>query len=263
MYYNGIIMISRDYIIKYFSKDDSIQALKVYDKLRLASERDITVFTNWFLPPNIWSFFCENANSNIFKVETNGLFQECERRVISFNNLYETPYPIVMLEVESNSNFSKLTHRDYLGGILSLGIEREKIGDIVIKDNKAYVPVIDDIWTYIYNNLTIIGRTPVKVKILENYDEIPIVQFQDDVIIVSSLRIDNFICKLAKVSRGKAIELIDSGKILVDYAKVKSKSQEISKDTRITIRGMGKFIVGDIIGETKSGKQRVVIKKYT
>lgn len=256
-------MISRDYVIKAFSKDDSMEALKVYDKLRLANERGITVFTNSFLPPNIWSFFYENFNSSMFKVETNGFFEECERRVISFNNLYETEYPIVMLLVESNSNFTELTHRDYLGSILSLGIEREKLGDIVIKGNKAYVPVMDDIWSYIYNNLTTIGRTPVKVSIIENYDDVPRVQFQEDVIIVSSLRIDNFICKLAKVSRGKAIELIDSGKVLVDYGKIKNKSQEISKDTRITIRGIGKFIVGDIIGETKSGKQRVIIKKYT
>lgn len=256
-------MISRDYIVKSFSKEDSFQALKVYDKFRLANEKDITVFTNSFIPPNIWSFFYENFNSNIFKVETNGFFEECERRVISFNNLYEMQYPVVMLVIECNSNFNKLTHRDYLGAILSLGIERDKLGDIVLKNNKAYVPVIDEIYSYIYNNLTTIGKTPVEVKIIEDYSEVPIVKFEEDVIIVSSLRIDNFICKLAKVSRGNAIELIDSGKILVNYGKIKNKSQEICKNTRITIRGIGKFIVGDIVGETKSGKQRVVIKKYT
>ncbi|MBU3087348.1 RNA-binding protein [Clostridium gasigenes] len=256
-------MISRDYVIKAFSKDESMEALRVYDKFRLASEKDITVFTNSFLPPNIWKYYYENFNSNTFKVETNGFFQECERRVIAFNNLYEAEYPVVMLLIESNSNFSELNHRDYLGSILSLGIEREKIGDMVIDKNKAYVPVMDDIWTYIYNNLTTIGKTPVTVSVIKKYDDVPIVKFQEIVIIVSSLRIDNFICKLAKISRGKAIDLIETGKVLVDYGKVKSKSQEISKDTRITIRGIGKFIVGDVIGETKSEKQRVIIKKYT
>lgn len=256
-------MISREYIIKAFSKEESIDALRVYDKFRLASDRDINVFTNSFLSPNIWSFFYENFNSNILKVDTNGVFKESERRVISFNNLYETQYPIVMLVVEGNSNFNELTHRDYLGAILSLGIEREKLGDIVINNNKAYVPVMDDIWSYIYNNLTKIGKTPVRVKIIENYSEVPTTRFQEEVVIVTSLRIDNFICKLAKISRSKAIELIDTGKILVNYGKIKNKSQEISKGTRITIRGIGKFIVGDIIGETKSGKQRVIIKKYT
>lgn len=256
-------MINRDYIIKAFSKEESIEALKVYDKFRLASERDINVFTNSFLAPNIWNFFYEHFNNNILKVETNGVFEECERRVIAFNNLYEAPYPIVMLVVENSSSFDELTHRDYLGSILSLGIERDKIGDIVIKNNKAYVPVMDDIWSYIYNNITKIGRTPVKVSIIENSSEVPVVRFQETVIIVSSLRIDNFICKLANISRGKAIEFIDTGKILVNYGRIKNKSQEISKDTRITIRGIGKFIVGDIVGETKSGKQRVIIKKYT
>lgn len=256
-------MLSRDNIIKFFSKDDKIEALKIYDKLRLASEHDISVFTNTFTTPNLWNFFYDNFNSNILKVETNGFFEESERRIISFNNIYEIKYPIVMLLVESNSNFNELSHRDYLGAIMSLGIEREKIGDIVIHYNKAYVPVIDDIWSYIYNNLTKIGNTPVTVNIVDNYSDVPKVNFEESVIIVSSLRIDNFICKLANLSRGKAIEFIDTGKVLVDYCKVKNKSQEISKDTRITIRGIGKFIVGNIIGETKSGKQRVIIKKYT
>lgn len=256
-------MLSRDDIIKFFSNEDKIAALKIYDKLRLASEHDINVFTNTFVAPNLWRFFFDNFNNKILKVETNGFFEESERRIISFNNIYETKYPIVVLLVENNSNFNELSHRDYLGAIMSLGIERDKIGDIVIYNNKAYVPVIEDIWSYIYNNLVQIGKTPVKVSIIENYSEVPKVNFEESVIIVSSLRIDNFICKLANLSRGKSIEFIDTGKVLVDYCKVKNKSQEICKDTRITIRGIGKFIVGNIIGETKSGKQRVIIKKYT
>lgn len=255
-------MVSRDFICKYFSGDENIEALKVYDKYRLANDRDINVFTNTFLSPNIWSFFKENFDNNIFKVDTNGYFKESERRVIAFNNIYNVEYPIVMLKIESNSNFNKLTHRDYLGSILSLGIERDKIGDVVIKENCAFVPVIEDIWSFIYNNVTTIGRTPVEVTLVEDIESVPTVEFKEDVIIVSSLRIDNFISKIANISRGKSIELIDSGKILVNYSKIKNKSQEIEKDARITIRGIGKFIVGDILGETKSGKQRVVIKKY-
>lgn len=64
------------------------------------------------------------------------------------------------------------------------------------------------------------------------------------------------------LSRAKAIELIDSGKVLINYVKAKDKSQDIVKDTRVTIRGIGKFIIGDVIGGTRSGKQRIVIKKY-
>ncbi|MGL5085724.1 MAG: YlmH/Sll1252 family protein, partial [Clostridium sp.] len=139
-------MISRDYVSKYFHNEENILALKVYDKYRLANERDISVFTSDFLPPNIWMFFCGKLSDDIFKVETNGCFKECERRVISFNNSYNEPYPIVMLKIENCSSFNKLTHRDFLGAILSLGIEREKIGDIVIEDKSAYVPVMEDIW---------------------------------------------------------------------------------------------------------------------
>ncbi|MGL5353866.1 MAG: YlmH/Sll1252 family protein [Clostridium sp.] len=192
-------MISRDYVNKYFSNEENILALKVYDKYRLANERDISIFTNSFLPPNIWMFFYEKLNDEFCKVETNGCFKECERRVISFNNSYNEAYPIVLLKVESNSSFNKLTHRDFLGAILSLGIEREKIGDIVIKDNSAFVPVMEDIWSYVYDNITSVGKTPVNVSIVNDLSGVPLVEFKEDVINVSSLRIDNFICKIANV----------------------------------------------------------------
>ncbi len=77
-----------------------------------------------------------------------------------------------------------------------------------------------------------------------------------------SLRLDSIVSKLANVSRSKAIELLDSSKVLVNYVKSKDKSQELVKGTRLTIRGNGKYIIGDIIGETRSGKQKIIIKKY-
>ncbi|ATD55217.1 YlmH/Sll1252 family protein [Clostridium chauvoei] len=256
-------MMDREYVLKAFSKEESNDVIKIYEKMKIASERGFNTFTNSFYPPNIWSFFVENYNSKILKVEASGFFEESERRIIAFNNIYGINYPFVVLEIINNSKFTNLSHRDYLGAILSLGIEREKLGDIKVDKDRAFVPVIEDIWNYIYINLSNIGKAPVEVKILEDYKKVPSTNFKEEILIVSSLRIDNFVSKLAKVSRGKAIELIDSGKILVNYSKSTDKSQDIKSGFRITIRGTGKFIIGDIVGGTRSGKQRVIIKKYT
>ena len=255
-------MVNKEYILKNFSEDDVNEAIKIYENYKLAFEKDITFFSNSFCPPNIWSFFQENCQNSDFKIVTNGLFEEAERRVIAFNNKYNIDYPIEALQIRNKSNFSNLRHKDYLGAILSLGIDRNKIGDVVVKDDRAYVPVMEDISSYILNNLASIGKSPVEISILYDLVDLPSIDFDEISINVQSLRLDSVVAKLANISRSKAIELLDSSKVLVNYVKSKDKSQELLKGTRLTIRGNGKYIVGDIIGETRSGKQRIIVKKY-
>ena len=255
-------MVNKEYILKNFSEDDVNEAIKIYENYKLAFEKDITIFSNSFCPPNIWSFFQENCQNSDFKIVTNGLFEEAERRVIAFNNKYNIDYPIEALQIRNKSNFSNLRHKDYLGAILSLGIDRNKIGDVVVKDDIAYVPVMEDISSYILNNLASIGKSPVEISILYDLVDLPSIDFDEISINVQSLRLDSVVAKLANISRSKAIELLDSSKVLVNYVKSKDKSQELLKGTRLTIRGNGKYIVGDIIGETRSGKQRIIVKKY-
>ena len=255
-------MVNKEYILKNFSEDDVNEAIKIYENYKLAFEKDITIFSNSFCPPNIWSFFQENCQNSDFKIVTNGLFEEAERRVIAFNNKYNIDYPIEALQIRNKSNFSNLRHKDYLGAILSLGIDRNKIGDVVVKGDRAYVPVMEDISSYILNNLASIGKSPVEISILYDLVDLPSIDFDEISINVQSLRLDSVVAKLANISRSKAIELLDSSKVLVNYVKSKDKSQELLKGTRLTIRGNGKYIVGDIIGETRSGKQRIIVKKY-
>ncbi len=255
-------MVTKEFLVKNFSEDDINEAIKIYENYKLAFEKDITIFSNSFCSPNIWSFFEENCQSNYFKIVTNGIFEEAERRIIAFNNTYNIKYPIDILEIKNKSNFTKLKHKDYLGAILSLGIERNKIGDIVVKEDKAYVPILEDISSYVVNNLSSIGKSPVEISFIEDLGDLPSVDFEEILINVPSLRLDSIVSKLANVSRSKAIELLDSSKVLVNYVKSKDKSQELVKGTRLTIRGNGKYIIGNIIGETKSGKQKIIIKKY-
>lgn len=255
-------MISKENFLKNFSEDDINEAIKIYENYKLSYEKDITIFTNSFCPPNIWSFFEKYCQSGDFIITTYGVFEEAERRMIAFNNNYNISYPINILEIKNKSNFSDLKHKDYLGSILSLGIERNKIGDIVVKGNKAYVPIIEEIGSYILSNLSSIGRSPVEINILYDTEDLPSIDLEEIIINVTSLRLDSVVAKLANISRSKAIELLDSNKVLVNYTKSRDKSQELLKGARLTIRGSGKYIVGDIIGETRSGKQRIIIKKY-
>ncbi|WP_160688859.1 YlmH/Sll1252 family protein [Clostridium sp. C2-6-12] len=247
----------------HFTDDDRNDALNLYERYLLARDKDIPTFGKYFYPPNIWTWFEENLSTKNFNVETNGFFGEAERRMISFNNEYESPFPMKLIKIENTSKFSKLTHRDFLGGILSLGIERNKIGDLLVDENVCFVPVHEDIESFILYNLEKIAKVVCKVSVVNKIEQIPEFKFKEEIILISSLRIDGVVSKITNLSRAKAATMIEQGQVLINYVKIKDKSYELKGEERITIRGFGKFIIGDSIGNSKSGKIKVIIKKYT
>jgi len=253
----------KERISRYFTDDDRDDALNLYERYLLAKEKDIPVFGKSFYPPNIWNWFQENLSTKTFKVEVNGFFEESERKMISFNNIYDSPFPMKLIKLTNTSKFSKLTHRDYLGGILSLGIERNKIGDLLVDENACYVPVHEDIEDFILYNVDRIGKATCKVEAINKVHLIPKFNFKEEIILVSSLRIDGVVSKITNVSRSKAVTMIEQGNVLVNYVKIKDKSYELKGEERITIRGFGKYIIGNSIGNSKSGKNKISIKKYT
>ena len=100
---------------------------------------------------------------------------------------------------------------------MALGLEREKLGDLRVIDDFAIVPIYDEVADYVISELSSVGRAPVIVEEVFE-DNLPKCNYVEEIIIVSSLRLDSIVAKLAKLSRGKAIDLIDSGKVLVDYS---------------------------------------------
>lgn len=250
-------------VLKFFGENDKAEVVNLYEKYNLAKERDIPLFGNCFYSPNIWRFFQGKMGDKEFPVVSDGFFYESERRMISFNNIYGIPFPYKIIKVTNMSKFCSINHRDYLGALLALGIKREKIGDLLVKDNVCYFPVCEEIEQFIIDNLSFVGKSPCKVEVVSSEFEPPSFDFQEIVILVQTLRLDSIVAKLSKLSRGKAQDMIDEGKVLIDYSPVNNKSAIIAVGSRITIRGEGKFILKDIIGNSKSGKFKVLIKKYT
>lgn len=250
-------------LLQSFGEEEKLEILNLFEKYELAFNKDITMFGNEFYPPNIWRVFENYFNTNYFKVESYGGFEDCERRMISFNNNYNLPYPMKLLRISTTSKFVNLNHKDYLGAILALGIKRNRVGDLILKDDYCYFNVCEELVEFIIINLKSIGKSPCKVTIINEKIEHIIPSFQEEIILVKSLRIDSIVSKLARISRGKAQELIELGLVSIDYNKIKDKSKELSIDERVTIRGKGKYIIDSIIGNSKSGSFRVLIKKYT
>ncbi len=243
--------------------DDKAEVLNLYEKYGLCKQKNITLFGNNFYTPDVWKWFEKTFGEGSIEVDSYGIFEECERRMICFNNKYKEHFPIKCIMITNTSKFTTLKHKDYLGSILSLGIQRNKIGDLIVHGNSCYAAVHSEIADFILYSLEKVGNISCKVKIIENEKDFPKVDLKEETVLVSSLRLDSLVCKLCNITRSKAAALIEQGLVLADYNMIRDKSYEVKKDERITIRKKGKFIVGDTIGNSKSGKLKLLIKKYT
>ncbi len=164
----------------------------------------------------------------------------------------------------SGSGFRKLTHRDYLGSILSLGIEREKLGDIcVTDDNSAIVFCSCEVVDFLLFELSSIGNDKVKlekIKIDKNMESMQKYQSFSDT--VASERLDCVVASLFNLSREKAQNLIKGGFVEFNYETASKSDSRVEKNDIISARGYGKFIVRDLSQATKKGRLRLFADKY-
>lgn len=202
-----------------------------------------------------------NANDNL-KYTVDGGYDESERKIVfiypfymDYEDINET---LRFIQIEGNFKFKSISHKDYLGSLLSLGIKREKIGDIIIHENFCQVIVTFDICDFILMNLEKVARNNVKLKEISrkevvynppNYKEINFT--------VSSSRIDCIISGLYNISRQESAKLISNEKVQVNYEKITSCSKEIKSESLISVRGKGRSQINNIGGLTKKGKVKV------
>ena len=159
---------------------------------------------------------------------------------------------------------NKYSHRDYLSGLMKLGVSREKIGDILVNEAGADILLLKEITEYIKQNISNLTRFSKAEIIVKKLDKLRVVeqQMEELQIIIPSLRLDNIVSELAKTSRNKANELILQERVLVNYEVVSKSSKLIKEKDIVTIRGKGKFEVIEQVGETKKKNIVLRVQKY-
>lgn len=195
---------------------------------------------------------------------TNG----CERQIARFGSEdllgYEMEYPIVCLYVKPRMKkfADELSHRDFLGAIMNLGIERDTIGDLVVKDKECYFFCLEGIAPFLVENLDKVKHTYVECVQVK---EMPIEvwkHLEESEELVASERIDGVISKIYNLSRSQSIELFREKKIFVNGRTCENNSYQVKKEDVISVRGFGKFIYDGVIYQTKKDKLRISIRKY-
>lgn len=197
-----------------------------------------------------------------------GGYEGCERQVVRFGSEdllgYEIPFPIqcILMEPLIKKFADDFSHRDFLGALMNLGIERSMIGDIIIVEQAAYVFCMEKMTSYIVDNLDQVKHTHMKCSIVESLPKEVFHSFEEISVIVASERVDGVAAKLLHLSRSQVLELFREKKVFVNARLCENNNYMLKENDIVSIRGYGKMIYEGIKYQTKKDKLSIQIKKY-
>lgn len=257
----------------YKKQEDKILLAQILDKIEFSKQREkleYTDFLDMYQVSLVKSFMKKIDFENYILY---GGFENSERNVLiiypdKYNlNMIEKNYSKIIKVIRITLNDEekgKYSHRNYLGGIVKLGMKREKVGDILVSDDGADILVKEETAETLKQELGTLTRfenARIEIVELENVREQEI-KLEELSIIVPSLRLDNFVSDLAKTSRSKAAQIIDSERVFINGQNETKASKQIKLGDVITIRGKGRFVVKEFSGTTRSGRTVVKVEKY-
>ncbi len=170
--------------------------------------------------------------------------------------------PLQVLSVKKD-RFSELTHRDYLGALMGLGIKREVIGDIIINGDDCYIICLKSIAKFIIQNLNQAGRGQLTVT-EGSFDDLKLKKSKTETVFVSvaSLRLDCLVASAFKLSRNNAVSAINQGVVYVNSEQILKPDYALNEGDKLVLRGKGKVIIDEIIRENKKGRLHLNLKRY-
>ncbi len=238
---------------------------KAEDTLRLAEKR-YSVKSLGFLTPKERLFLSRNLLADAdMQLFYDGGYEGAERTMMVCAPAFVTAEPeeyLAVLEC-TGRDLAGLTHRDYLGSLMGLGIVRESIGDILVAADKAYLLVKPSQAGYIMQNLTKIGRRGVNLRQCSVHEiQIPKPETKEVSATVSSLRLDSVLSAAVNLSRGKAAELIHGGMVAVNWEDTQEVSQMLKEGDLLSVRGYGRMRLVSVGGLTRKGRLSVTICRY-
>lgn len=171
-------------------------------------------------------------------------------------------YPIKIIRIAKKYK-KELTHRDYLGTVLSFGIERSKVGDILTDDEGAYVFVKDNVADFLASGIEKIANCGVKCEIVDlSQAVLPKQEYDDLFVVCASMRLDAVVGAVTNTSRSKAAGIIKSAKVSVNHKTTDESAKLVKSGDVLSVRGFGRYIIDSENGRTGSGRLHVHIKKF-
>ena len=252
-------------------QEDLLIQKRLIDLSRMANRRGIVTFSN-FLNLNELNLFHQVLADLETLYQLSGGYELAERQMISFipdalsyHDLeFQCDFPIAFLRFfPVHTKFAEdLSHRDILGALMNLGVERSRIGDIRLEGFNYFIFCEEGIAEYLLDSLRQIRHTTVAGERAVPGDYQFLQKFETISGIATSNRLDSVTAFAVGKSRSQCARLIQSQKVFVNGAVCTGNAYECKEGDVISIRGFGKFVYGGSNGETKKGRMKIQLKKY-
>lgn len=247
----------------FFSKEEQDIANELTNNIDLNTSKNVVTNFLTSLESVVLRKLVAQYN-NISRLEFFGGFENAERlrAKIIVNDYYDIDYNIACLCAEFNAKFHNIKHKDVLGAVYNLGLNYNRIGDIVIDDDKIFIFADEQVANYIILNLTRIGRAVINFAVVENLEKLSITKEYENIeIVVSSFRLDILVAKIINKSRSKVKEFLQKDYIKLNHI-VSNNGEKICRvDDVISIRKYGRFIIKDFHQNKKTLKYRITVAK--
>ena len=248
--------------------EDRLALAKVLDKAEQASGRNIPASTDFLSPQQQAQAqdLLRLAGISGASYVLQGGYEGAERQLLLFLPDWMEPEsagaPIRCLRAEFREE-EKLSHRDFLGSLMGMGIVREKVGDILVAPGSADLLVLEGVADFLLQSWNSAGRAKLRVSAIEPENlHIPTVQRKEVRDTVSSLRLDAVAASGFRLARGKAAALIESGKVQLNWRECVKPDKLLEAGDVVSARGFGKFELSEVGGLTRKGRVSIVLQIY-
>lgn len=251
------------------NKEEQVFLNHLSDLAKVCYGREIPVYTDFLNLYEQTVFLSALPEFSHIRVHLDGGYEEAERKVVCFLPVYmealnREMLPIVPIKISSSAGkFTEAaSHRDYLGAILNLGIDRSKIGDILVGDGYAYVLCTAPMAQFLMDSLTSVRHNPVHCEAVAFSELDGQISFTEITGSVASLRLDSFLALAVRMSRSAALSCVREERVYINGKLCTSQTYEPKVGDVISVRGAGKFIYDGVISGTKKGRQMIRLRKY-
>ena len=240
---------------------------RLLDLSKQADMKGIPLFSD-FLNLNELNIYHTIKNTLYTKTEVFGGYDNAERQMVAFlpDALYfRFDYPIkcICISPKHQKFAEQLTHRDILGALMHLGIERKRLGDIVCLDSTYYVFCDEKIFPFIMSELGKIRHTMVDLKEEVEYQHLQAnIKLEEQYDIIASNRIDCIIAKAFHLSRSEAANYLSSEKVFINGQCITNCNHSCESGAIVSVRGKSRFIFENCNSVSKKGKLRVKFSFY-
>lgn len=257
-----MVNIDRDKLIGHINNlEDKEEIKRVIDKVEIVLNRYLITSTDFLNPHELnLAISVLNRFKNEVSFEIDGGYYGAENCIIYLYPHYELNIPKRDIDIFKFDSNSTIKHSDVLGSLLGLGIERKKIGDILIGKKYTYFFVKNEISNFIEISLNKISKYNISLERVEKISTLPKKEYIYKNIFVASPRIDNIVSSFCNVSRSVAKDKIKSGDVKVNFAVEYRPHFEVNAKDLISVRKFGRFRIEEFKRKTKKGNIVLSIK---